>query len=142
MRLQHDVVDDALHVPDDPIVEGDRMAVGAQAQRGSAAGVTVGGRGVGVEIAARARIRPGRPVWCGRRRGDLGEDLPAGAVALVHEPAPAKVVDRRVVDGEAVALPDHLAIPVEPERCQIAQLPALVGDVRLVAIEVLHAHEE
>jgi len=139
---EYDVVDRALDPPDETVVERHGVSVGAQAQRRTTAGGTVRRHDFWREIAARTGIRTGRSVRRGGRRRDLGEDLPAGAEAFVHEPACSEFVDRRVVDREPVALPDHLAVPVEPEQRQIAELSALVVEVRLVSIEILHAHEE
>ncbi len=84
----------------------------------------------------------------GGRCGALGaasisaRDFAPRAEALVHEAAGVQRGEGVAVDVESLALPDHVAVPVEPDRGEICELSALVFGRRLHTIEVFHADDE
>ncbi len=91
------------------------------------------------EVAARPGIRQ-RGIAV-RRRSCLA-DLAAGAEALVRESGSAQLVERLLVEGEALALAPDVTVPVDPEGDEVGALGALVFRRRRHPIEVLHAQPE
>ena len=63
-----------------------------------------------------------------RRGFDLAADLAASAVARIDEPSLFEGLDRLAIALEPFALTNDVAVPVEPDRGQVGELPALVLD--------------
>jgi hypothetical protein len=139
---QHHVVDHPRDGPVHPIGEDDLLAVGAQPQRRAAARVLPGSPRTCRQTATRAGVRAWRSVRSVRGGRDLVADLPTRAEAFVDEAARCELVDRSVVPVETVALADHVAVPVDAECGEIAQLGCLDVHAGLLSIEVLHAYDE
>jgi hypothetical protein len=117
------------------VVDGPLAGVGAEPERGwplrrPSRPLLVG------EVAAGAGIRAGRRVRSRRRVQDLSPGAEAGVDAAgIGEP-----VDGVVVKGQAIALPNDVAVPVDAERAQVVELTSLRS--RSDAVEVLDPHQE
>jgi hypothetical protein len=137
---QHEVVDDRGDRPAQLVVDGDPRGAGPHAQRGRASGALALGALRGVEVPAGPRVGALGAGAVRRARGLA--DLRARAPARVHERAGVELGDRGRVVLRPRGLPHDLAVPVEPERREVAELlghPVLAG---APAVDVLHAHHE
>jgi hypothetical protein len=108
---------------------------GAQAQRGGPPGALALGAGGRGQLAARARVRALGERAVRRRRGLA--DLRARAEARVDETGRVEPGDRLVVQPEPLGLADDGAVPVEPQRGQVAELLALEARPHAARVEVL-----
>ncbi len=136
----HEVVDDGLDPPQQPVLEADPLRLGAHAQRRRPAAralappLAVGQAQAGARVGALRQ----RPV---RRRGRR-PDLRPRAEALVDPARGPQLGDRRLVRLAARGLPQHLAVPVEPDRGQVLELLGRGVHPHPPGVEVLHPHEE
>src|SRR6056297_2272361 len=117
----------------DPVGELHHLAVAAEPQRRRSSLVTTSTAIAVAEIAAHPGIGPGRTVRSLGSCSDLLADLAPGAVVLVDQVEFGEATDGVVVETEPLALADHLAVPVEPDRGQIGELGLLQRRIGLLA---------
>src|SRR5699024_6925806 len=96
VAYQHDIVDGSGVPAVQDVVHGELPRLAEQTDRRRSLGPPASTLGRG-QVAARARVRPGRTMWRRRRLSDLAPR----AEALVGEPCGAEPVDRRTVEAPA-----------------------------------------
>src|SRR3954452_18025031 len=125
VAAQHEVVDRAVRTQPQRGTPARRLAFGALRRR---------------QVPARAGIGAlGRHAL--RRRGRLA-DLPARAVAGVHETAVLQARQRLLVQRDALRLPHHRPVPVEPDRREVRELALLELRPHAADVQVLHPHQK
>ena len=73
---------------------------------------------------------------------DCLTNLTARAEALVRPTRGHEHLDRSFVAVEALGLPHHLAVPVQPDRGELVELHELELAARGHTVEILHPHDE